>query len=106
MINYDNFSRCHLTDIFFAFHAGAKELITAKEKKVFFRKQFSKFWASDNSDLQIKRSQQNITTDYDNYTHIKTILSMQIYLFVTVWKAKIVYKQHRKHPFLIQMIII
>ena len=29
-------------------------LINAKEKKVFFRKQFGKFWASDNSDLQIK----------------------------------------------------
>ena len=27
MIDYDSFSRCHLTDIFFAFHAGAKELI-------------------------------------------------------------------------------
>ena len=25
MIDYDSFSRCHLTDIF-AFHAGAKEL--------------------------------------------------------------------------------
>ena len=30
MINYDSFSRCHLKDIFFAFHAGAKEL---KENK-------------------------------------------------------------------------
>ena len=29
MINYDSFSRCHLTDIFFAFHAGAKELKTS-----------------------------------------------------------------------------
>ena len=26
MIDYDSFSRCHLADIFFAFHAGAKEL--------------------------------------------------------------------------------
>ena len=26
MIDYDSFSRCHLTDIFFAIHAGAKEL--------------------------------------------------------------------------------
>ena len=26
MIDYDSFSRCHLTDIFFAFHVGAKEL--------------------------------------------------------------------------------
>ena len=26
MIDYDSFSRCHLTDIFFAFHAGVKEL--------------------------------------------------------------------------------
>ena len=26
MIDYDSFLRCHLTDIFFAFHAGAKEL--------------------------------------------------------------------------------
>ena len=26
MIDYDSFSRCHLRDIFFAFHAGAKEL--------------------------------------------------------------------------------
>ena len=26
MIDYDSFSHCHLTDIFFAFHAGAKEL--------------------------------------------------------------------------------
>ena len=26
MIDYDSFSRCHLTDIFFAFHAGANEL--------------------------------------------------------------------------------
>ena len=26
MIDYDSFSRCHLKDIFFAFHAGAKEL--------------------------------------------------------------------------------
>ena len=28
MIDYDSFSRCHLTDIFFSIHAGAKELIT------------------------------------------------------------------------------
>ena len=28
MIDYDSFSRCHLRDIFFAFHAGAKELNT------------------------------------------------------------------------------
>ena len=27
MIDYDSFSRCHLTDIFFAIHAGAKELM-------------------------------------------------------------------------------
>ena len=27
MIDYDSFSRCHLTDFFFAFHAGVKELI-------------------------------------------------------------------------------
>ena len=26
MIDYDSFSRCHLTDIFFVIHAGAKEL--------------------------------------------------------------------------------
>ena len=26
MIDYDSFSRCHLTDIFFAIFAGAKEL--------------------------------------------------------------------------------
>ena len=26
MINYDSFSFCHLADIFFAMHAGAKEL--------------------------------------------------------------------------------
>ena len=26
MIDYDSFSRCHLANIFFAFHAGAKEL--------------------------------------------------------------------------------
>ena len=26
MIDYDSFSRCYLTDIFFAIHAGAKEL--------------------------------------------------------------------------------
>ena len=50
---------------------------------VFFRKQFSKFWASDNSDLQIKWSLQNKTIDYNNYIYIKTILSTQIYLFVT-----------------------
>ena len=59
-------------------------LINAKEKKGFFRKQFSKFWSSDNSDLQIKRSLQNKTTDYNNYICIKTILLTQIYLFVTV----------------------
>ena len=35
MIDYDSFSRCHLTDIFFAFHAGAKELI---EKSTFVSK--------------------------------------------------------------------
>ena len=55
-----------------------------KKKKSFFRKQFSKFRASDNSDLQTKRSLQNKTTGYNNYKYIKTILSMQIYLFVTV----------------------
>ena len=27
MIDYDSFSHCHLTDIFFAIFAGAKELI-------------------------------------------------------------------------------
>ena len=26
MIDYDSFSHCHLTDIFFAIHARAKEL--------------------------------------------------------------------------------
>ena len=31
MIDYDSFSRCHLTDIF-AFHAGAKELNRTIEK--------------------------------------------------------------------------
>ena len=31
MIDYDSFLLCHLTDIFFAFHAGAKEL-TPKDK--------------------------------------------------------------------------
>ena len=61
-------------------------LLNAKEKKIFFRKQFSKFRALDNSDLQIKRSLQNETTDYNNYTYVKTILSTQIYLFVTVNK--------------------
>ena len=30
MIDYDSFSRCHLRDIFFAFHEGAKELETTK----------------------------------------------------------------------------
>ena len=29
MIDYDSFSHCHLMDIFFAIHAGAKELNTA-----------------------------------------------------------------------------
>ena len=32
MIDYDSFSRCHLTDIFFAFHVGAKELSTVNRK--------------------------------------------------------------------------
>ena len=26
MIDYDSFLRCHLTDIFFAFHAGANRV--------------------------------------------------------------------------------
>ena len=30
MIDYDSFSHCHLMDIFFAFHVGAKELIVLK----------------------------------------------------------------------------
>ena len=30
MTNYDSFSHCHLTDIFFAFHAGVKELSETK----------------------------------------------------------------------------
>ena len=35
MIDYDSFSRCHLTDIFFAFHAGAKELNTFKYEQTY-----------------------------------------------------------------------
>ena len=42
-----------------------------QKKKGFFRKLLSKFWASSNSDLQIKRSLQNKTTDHNNYTNIK-----------------------------------
>ena len=30
MIDYDSFSRCHLTDIFFRFSRGAKELTLFK----------------------------------------------------------------------------
>ena len=33
MIDYDSFSRCHLTDIFFAIHAGAKELKRDREEE-------------------------------------------------------------------------
>ena len=58
-----------------------------KKKISFFRKQFSKFWASDNSHLQIKWSLQNKTTDHNNYTYIKTILSTQIDWFVTTGKG-------------------
>ena len=35
MIDYDSFSRCHLMDIFFAFHAGAKELIFEALPEIF-----------------------------------------------------------------------
>ena len=35
MIDYDSFSRCHLTDIFFAFHARAKEL-NLRKLELFF----------------------------------------------------------------------
>ena len=40
-----------------------------RNKGLFFRKQFSKFIALDNSDLKIKRSLPNKTTDYNNYTY-------------------------------------
>ena len=53
-----------------------------KKKKFFSRKQLGNFRALDNSDLQIKRLLQNKTTDYNNYTYTKTILSTQIYVFV------------------------
>ena len=47
MIDYDSFSHCHLTDIFFAIFAGAKELmITTKPWQVDPRKNF-KFWERD-----------------------------------------------------------
>ena len=42
MIDYDSFSRCHLTDIFFAFHAGAKELKSNYGEVVHSRHCFSK----------------------------------------------------------------
>ena len=61
-----------------------KSINNCERKKVFLRKQFSKFRASDNSNLQIKQSLQNNTTDHNNYTYIKTILFTQIYLFVTI----------------------
>ena len=46
-----------------------------ERNKVLFRKQFSKCRASDNPDLQIKRSRQNKITEYNNFTYmyIKTI---------------------------------
>ena len=33
MTNYDSSSLCHLADIFFAMHAGAKELIFSKMER-------------------------------------------------------------------------
>ena len=51
-----------------------------RKKKVFFQKQLSKFWASNNLGLQIKQSLQNKTTDHNNYTYTETILLTQIYL--------------------------
>ena len=40
MIDYDSFSRCHLTDIFFAFYAGAKELTNIGQYKNSLRSTF------------------------------------------------------------------
>ena len=56
-------------------HVSYQSIYKSKRKnRSFFLKQFSKFRASDNSDLQLKRSPQNKTTDYNNCTYIKTIL--------------------------------
>ena len=51
-----------------------KSIYKSERKKVFFPKQFSKFRATNNSDVQIKRLLQNTITDYNNCTYIKIIL--------------------------------
>ena len=55
-------------------HVSYKSIYKSEKKSLFFLNQFSKFRASDNSDLQIKRLLQNKTTDYNNCIYIKTIL--------------------------------
>ena len=37
MIDYDSFSRCHLTDIFFRFSRGSKRVKTQKNKNDLLR---------------------------------------------------------------------
>ena len=54
MIDYDSFSRCHLTDFFFAwtfffaFHAGAKELRALTERQCTLEKEvgYANVWGS------------------------------------------------------------
>ena len=63
---------------------------TPKKKGLFFENSLASLELQVILDLQIKESLQNKTTDYNNYTRIKTILSTQMYLFVTNTKKTLI----------------
>ena len=62
-----------------------KSIYKSERKKVFFSKQFSKFRATNNSNVQIKRLLQNKTTDYNICTYIKTTLFIANLLIRNTW---------------------
>ena len=58
-----------------------KSIYKSERKRSFFSKQFSKFRATNDSNVQIKRLLQNETTDYNNCTYIETTLLIANLLF-------------------------
>ena len=59
MIDYDSFSLCHLTDIFFPFHAGAREL---KDMKAIFRELQDQLVVTDIGKTKLKKVGKNEQT--------------------------------------------
>ena len=70
MIDYDSFSHCHLTDIFFATFAGAKELSMHKINSI----------TTSNTHIQLKHSANNTHNTAQLIHHATKIISRHIIL--------------------------